>query len=278
MMSLSRTIKVAVIIPSRGLMFSETAEDILKNLKGIPHRLYFAHKLPIPECFESPTVRAMADKDITHIWMVEDDMIIPAGTLQSMLWLHKPVVTCDYPVSNKGQGAVFYDGSNAVFCGTGCTLIEKAVLTKLGQPYWRSDIRWNIANYGTHIRLIAHPNESFDNYGLHDVNFGMRLQKKHIAITVLEAVLGQRKLLALGQAGSNNGAHQIEEWTKVKKHFLNKLIKSWPVMKSGSLTSVQTPTGMVETSKPHAKRLVENGLGVYPPKTTLIIDWNGTEL
>jgi hypothetical protein len=53
--------KVAVIIPSRGLMFSKTAEEIVRNTQGVPHQKFFAHKLPIPDCFEWPTIKALKD-------------------------------------------------------------------------------------------------------------------------------------------------------------------------------------------------------------------------
>lgn len=68
--------KIGVILPSRGLIFSRTAEEILNNLKKVPHKIYFAHKRPIPECFNEPLEEALADKDITHIWFVEDDMVL----------------------------------------------------------------------------------------------------------------------------------------------------------------------------------------------------------
>jgi hypothetical protein len=61
-------IKVAVIIPSRGLMFSKTAEEIVRNTQGLPHQKFFSHKLPIPDCFEWPTIKALKDPDITHFW------------------------------------------------------------------------------------------------------------------------------------------------------------------------------------------------------------------
>ena len=51
-------VKVAVILPSRGLMFSKTAEEIINNVKGVPHKFFFSHKRPIPECFEIPTEEA----------------------------------------------------------------------------------------------------------------------------------------------------------------------------------------------------------------------------
>ena len=270
--------KVAVILPSRGLMFSETAEDILNNLKKIPHKIYFSHKQPIPECFEQPTVRALADKSITHFWFVEDDMIIPPMTLQNMLYMHEDVVSVDYPLNKKGQSSVFRDkGGNVLLCGTGCTLVKREVLEKLGFPIFRTDIKWNIQNYGSHIRITATQNNK-DGYGIHDVTFSIKLYKNNIPITIIDMPVGQRKLIKLGRAGSNNGAHEIEEWRTVKKNLLLNKIMKYPVMPVGNLVSVITPTGEINTDKKHAKKLIDQGLGTKPPKKYVVIDYNGIEL
>lgn len=267
--------RVAVIIPSRGLIFSRTAEEILNNLNNIPHKLYFAHKLPLPECFETPTEEALKDSENTHFWFVEEDMVIPSNTLQNMLFAHEDVVAIDYPVSKKGQGSVFRDqGGNVVFCGTGCLLVTRKALEAVGRPYWRSDIRWTVANYGSYLRFTAGKN-NFDNYGLHDVNFGIRLWKKGIKIRVIESTLGQRKLVALGKTGTNNGAHLIETWTKVKKDFLLKEYRSWPVMPTGELVEVTTPTGDIMVSRTHAKTLKRKGLAKPPEKKYITIDDSG---
>jgi hypothetical protein len=91
--------KVAIILPSRGLMFSRTAEEVLANHKSVPSRLFFAHKRPIPDCFEIPTLEALADEDITHLWYVEDDMALPPNILRTMLDANEMAVTADYPVT-----------------------------------------------------------------------------------------------------------------------------------------------------------------------------------
>ena len=49
---------IAVILPSRGLIFSRTADEILQNLKDIPHKIYFSHRKPIPDCFNEPVEEA----------------------------------------------------------------------------------------------------------------------------------------------------------------------------------------------------------------------------
>lgn len=264
---------IAVILPSRGLIFSRTAEEILNNLKGIDHKIFFSHRAPIPNCFEIPTHKALSDESVTHLWFVEEDMVLCPNILEEMVALDKAVVTVDYPVTKDGRGAVFSDaGGKVLFCGTGCLLIKREVFDELKAPYFRDDIRWTIKNLGDQIKITGMKADDGDGYGLHDVNFCMSLDERSIPIHVLETTVGQRKLVALGKAGTNNGAHNIEVWDKVKKGYMLEKIQSYPVQNTGALVSIVTPSGEVMVTKTHANTLVEKGLAKHPPKRHSIID------
>ena len=270
------SVKVGVIFPSRGLVFSQTADELLQNLKDIPHMIYFSHGQPIPDCFENPTNRALEDKSITHLWFVEDDMILNPTTLKDMLDMDKAVVTCDYPVNSKGRGAVFKDkGGKVLFTGTGCLLVKREVFKELKKPYFRTDVRWSVKNMGDYIKLTGANVSNIDGYGLHDVNFGINVNLRGIPIHECGTV-GQRKLIALGKAGSNDGAHKIDLWTEVKKDHLLREIMTWPITETGDLVPVLTPTGEVLCSKEHAKKLIKKGLGVKPPTRHSVIDESET--
>jgi hypothetical protein len=275
--SLNVSYKIAVILPSRGLIFSQTAEEIINNLHsaGIPYKIFFSHRKPIPECFEAPTLRALKDEAVTHLWFVEDDMVFPNNTLQQMVGMNKAVVTADYPVNKGGRGAVFRDkGKKILFCGTGCLLVKREVFDELKKPYFRTDIRWTIKNMGNHIKLTKTETGDLEGYGYHDVNFCMNLQWLNIPIHCIDTQLAQRKLVALGQAGTNNGAHQIEVWDKVVKDQLLKKVQSWPITPTGSLVEIVTPTGVVNCTPAHARKLIKKKLGKRPPKRYSTIDWN----
>lgn len=265
---------IAVILPSRGLMFSQTADEILQNVKNLPHKFYFSHRQPIPDCFEIPTNEALKDPSVTHFWFIEDDMILQPDTLQNMLDIDMAVVTADYPINKNGRGAVFSIAGQVIFTGTGCLLVKREVFDELKQPYFRTDMKWNIKNYGSFLKMTKVRDGSVDGYGLHDVNFCMSLYAKEIPIHDSGLVLGQRKLIALGKAGTNDGAHQIDTWTKVKKDHLLKTVKQWPVEKKGSLIEVSTPTGNVLVSPKHAKKLIKEGLATRLPRRKLVVDWN----
>lgn len=274
--------RVAVIIPSRGLIFSRTAEEIVKNTQGVPHKKFFAHGLPIPDCFEAPLREALKDPTFTHVWFVEDDMILPENALRNMLNLMTAdVATYDYPVAKTGQGAVFIskDGQ-VVFGGMGCTLVKREALDKLKLPYFRTDVKWRPSNFGTSVMLTAgQGTPKPDEYGMQDVNFYMKLREAGATFEVFPDILGQRKLLALGKAGSNDGAHQIEEWTKVKPHWWQKEIAKFPKMPGSKLKTVIFPSGKrMNVSKDFAKKLISDKRAELVKPTGIIIDTNGIEL
>lgn len=265
---------IGVIFPSRGLVFSRTAEELLDNLKGFPHKIYFSHRKPLPDCFELPAREALKNKAITHLWFVEDDMALKPNTLQRLLDVDKAVVTADYPINKDGRGAVFSVGGQIVFTGTGCLLVKRGVFEELRPPYFRTDFKWNIKNYGDFLKLTRVKDGSLDGYGLHDVNFCMNLYGRGIPIHKISGNLGQRKLISLGESGTNNGAHNIEVWGKVKRDHLLKQVKKWPVDPKGNLTTVTTETGEITVSKSHAKTLIKKGLATRTPRRKLVVDWN----
>lgn len=263
---------IGVILPSRGLIFSQTADEILQNLKDIPHKIYFAHGLPIPDCFEEPVKRALKDK-VTHIWMVEDDMILPPDTLKKMLDMDVACVTVDYPTVKNGGGAMFKVKGQVIFGGTGCTLINAKVFDELKKPYFRTDVCWNIKNFGDFIKIIGVPRAKVnDGYGLHDVNFFINLQRLGIPVHDGGFTLSQRKLKALGKPGSNKGAHKIEVWKKIKKDDLLKKVMSWPVEQRGNLATVLINDKEILTSHEHAEKLLKLGKAIKPPRKAVVID------
>lgn len=268
--------KIGVILPSRGLIFSRTAEEILLNLRGYKYKIFFAHKRPIPECFNEPLELALADESITHIWFVEDDMVLPSDTLNKLVDMDKAVVTADYPVNKDGRGSIFTVNKRIVFCGTGCLFVDKQVFSELKKPYFRTDVRWNMKNFGDFIKMTSYKVDA-EGYGLHDINFCMALYKLNIPIHSIKPKLAQRKLLSLGKAGSNNGAHNIEVWKKIEKDHLLKMIKSWPAEKTGKLISVETEYGMMNVTESHAKKLIDKGLAKPVPRAAIVIDWTEYE-
>lgn len=226
---------LAVILPSRGLMMSETYEELLNELKDFNYIIYWAHEKPLPDAFNEPTERALANPNVYAVLICEDDLIIPKGILKKMFAQNYPVVALDYPFKNNGDSTVLNDPNGfAYWSGTGFLLVAKQILEQFPKPIWRTDTAYDTMIKGD--TLIFWPRKLTKiAYGLHDVHFGMVLYSQGLPIKMMAKTAGQRKLVALGKKNVNNGAHKIKELTKVGRDMVIKSMdeRSIDVFKRG---------------------------------------------
>lgn len=234
--------KLGVVLPSRGLMHSETLEELLGELNsiGIDWEIFWAHELPLPECFNVPTEKALKDKDVFAILFCEDDMIIPKGILKQMFSEKYPVVALDYPFQSNGDSTCLHDPNGyAYWTGTGFLLVARQILEQMEKPIWRTDTTFDpFVDKDTIHFWPRKLNKVF--YGLHDLRFGLLLYANRIPIKVMPRTAGQRKLVKLGEKGTNNGAHQFIELTEVGRDVVSGMIDKENVdMFRGALNRVQ---------------------------------------
>lgn len=206
--------RLAVILPSRGLLFSESFEELLRELKPFDYKIFFAHAKPIPDCFNEPLEKALKDKSFTHVLFCEDDMILPKGVLKKMVKLDVPATALDYPFKNDGESTILHDPEGfALYSGTGFLLVWRVILDKMPKPIMRTDLAWDLRIQNHVLYMWPRDVSKIKTYGLHDINFGLTLWTNGLAI-VPAAPAGQRKLIALGRSGTNQGAHIIKKLTK----------------------------------------------------------------
>lgn len=216
--------KLAVIVPSRGLMFSETFEELLRELQDFHYEIFWAHGESLPDCFNKPTERALKDKDVFAILYCEDDMIIPKGALKRMFSAQYPVVALDYPFQQDGDSTVLHDPKGMAFwTGTGFMLVAKQVLQQMEKPIWRTNMTFDPFIDKDTIHFWPRKLDKVF-YGLHDLRFGLLLYSAGMPVMPMEETAGQRKLISLGKPGTNNGAHEIKELTKVGRDLVSGLI------------------------------------------------------
>lgn len=216
--------KLAVVLPSRGLMFSETLEELLRELEGFEYKIYWSHEKSLPQCFNDPTEEALRDPDVYAVLFCEDDMILPKGILKAMFAQKYPVVALDYPFQQDGDSTVLHDPQGfAYWTGTGFLLCAREVLEQLEKPIWRTDRTFDPFVDKDTIHFWPRKLEG-THYGLHDLNFGLVLYSAGLPIMTMEQTGGQRKLVKLGAKLSNNGAHEIKEITKVGRDLVSGMI------------------------------------------------------
>lgn len=208
--------KLAVVLPSRGLVYSKTVEELYSELGSIkaPFHVFWSHGLPIPDCFEKPT-QTILEGDYDYIWYVEEDMVLPKGILRELLNANVDVAACDYPVGGGKGGTVLYDPDGTpFFTGTGCMLVKTSILRRMKPPIWRDDIRWEPYVEDGFIHFRIHQREE-DIYGQQDIAFGLRLYANGHPVKVIKHTIGQREVLKRGGRGSNNGYHEIIDRTEI---------------------------------------------------------------
>lgn len=217
-------VQIAVILPSRGMSYSKTMEELLRELKNYKYKIFFSIGNTLPDCFNKPLDKVLKEKKWTHVLIVEDDMILPKGILKQMLAKQYPVVALDYPFVKDYEATVLHDpAGTALYTGTGFMLIERWVLDAMPKPIFRTDIAWDMM-ITTDNKLKCWPRDvsKAKTYGLHDVNFGITLWTNDIPIQVMNRTAGQRKLIQKGTAGINSGADKIIELTKVLRNNTTK--------------------------------------------------------
>lgn len=216
--------KLAVILPSRGLSFSKTMDELLCELKGIDYEIFFSIGRTLPDCFNIPLEEALKDKTFTHFLVVEDDMILPKGILEQMIKTGYPVVALDYPFKKDGEATTLHDPSGmALYTGTGFILIDRIILDKMPKPIFRTDTAWDMMiTKDNKLVIWARDVSKIKTYGLHDVNFGLTMWANDIPILVMRRTAGQRKLRAKGKSNTNAGADEIYEITEVLRDNTSK--------------------------------------------------------
>lgn len=213
---------LAVVLPSRGLMFSETYEELLNELQDFRYKIFWSHEKPLPDCFNDPTEEALADPEVYAVLFCEDDMIIPKGILKKMFAQNYPVVALDYPFKNDGDSTVLNDPNGfAYWSGTGFLLVAKQVLESFPKPIWRTDTAYDTMIKGDALVFWPRKLKKIA-YGLHDVHFGMVLYSQGLPVKMMAKTAGQRKLVHLGQKNVNNGAHEIKKLTRVGRDMVIK--------------------------------------------------------
>lgn len=216
--------KLAVVLPSRGLMFSQTLEELLDELEGLDYGIFWSHGNSLPRCFNEPTERALKDKSVYAVLFCEDDMIIPKGILRKMFAQQYPVVALDYPFQQNGDSTCLHDPEGMAFwTGTGFLLVAREILEQIPKPIWRTDRTFDPFIDKDTIHFWPRKLTKVF-YGLHDLNFGMVLYSAGVPVMPMEETAGQRKLIKLGDVHSNNGAHEIQTITEVGRDLVSGMI------------------------------------------------------
>ena len=186
-------LKLAVLLPCRGTVFSLAMESILREClvqTNYTIAIFFTHGMNIPEAQQNLVKRALA-WGAQATWLVEEDNYMPAGVLAELISRHTiatpwsatrrglayPVVSCSY-YDHDGCGWVVPEwGHRMAFHAFGCTLVHRTVWEAIGAPYVSRGKLIHFTASGTPYEDAT----KFYPYGGQDVKFSFDLYQRGIS-------------------------------------------------------------------------------------------------
>ncbi len=202
---------IGVICPSRGTMFSRTTESIFNNIYGKEAKLYMAHELPIPICFNYAFQKAYND-GCDYFWFVEEDMLIPDGSLDKLLELNAPVVGIDYADRRTGKSLTFKNKKGEVlYTGMGCLLVKREVMDKIPPPWFKRMVFWIVDTDDGDVDYVPKPEINATGYGTQDVVFSYEIRQLGYKINIVwDIPVGHMQLEKKGEDIVNDGTDMIK--------------------------------------------------------------------
>lgn len=190
--------EVTAVIPTRGLIFAETIISLRNN--GINNPI-IVKGLPIPDA-QNECVRIFLEEYTPYILFVEDDMKFDEGILGRMKKMDKAIVAVDYPMDN-GSSTICKKGDEILWCGLGCTLIKRGVLSAMKDNWFDTSYSWKIKSENPfELERTDNPYK----YGGLDINFCIKARELGYGITQLAGVEAEHlRCRELKKGGYNTG-------------------------------------------------------------------------
>ncbi|MCK9370922.1 hypothetical protein M0R04_13510 [Candidatus Dojkabacteria bacterium] len=206
--------KIGVVLATRGFVFTEVIQALLRELEGYEYQIHMSHNLPIPDCQNVLVEEALAD-GADYVLFVEEDVVIPEGAIDDMMMEKGDIVAIDYGVNEWSCITKYKD--EILWCGLGCTLVKREVFEGMERPYFRSD-KALLLNDWPQIKWIDAGAQA---YGGQDIYFCMQARDKGFKIKQVFGEARHLKLEGLGRPEINNGLRPVVDKPKISKH--NKL-------------------------------------------------------
>ena len=204
---------IAVLRPTRGLEFAESADSISRELEG------FAHLDPkrtwdkaIPESFNYLAEWFFNQTQASHALFVEEDVVMPVGGLQAMLALDTDIAAINYHLRIDGRISQMIRKDKLLWVSLGCTLIKYGVFEKLPRPWFSTDYAITSKSTGSSCKekiqsLEYNPRA----YAGHDAYFCFNALQAGFTIGVVPGMLCEHiSIESYGQPNVNDGCHKIK--------------------------------------------------------------------
>ena len=198
---------IAVCIPTRGIVFTEVMQGVFDNLAGRKAVLLTTTDEGLPDCMNDLAERALA-AGASHLWIVEEDTVPPAGVLDALLAADAPLVACDYPVGTS-HTCFGFDDDGLLWTGFGCTLIKASVFAQVERPWFECNMNMTIVPRDGLYYFTA-DEHTVNRRGGHDLSFCTKMKRAGLERHGLKGwECRHLKLKSWNTAPANKACHDI---------------------------------------------------------------------
>lgn len=198
-----------ICICSRGLLHSRMIESVDREVEESGLATWpreYSHDLPIPDAQNDVTARALKH-ELPYLWFVEEDIVVPKGTLQKLLDADADIAVATYKLPGGLMShKLFKQKGTLVFGGLGCTLIHSRVFKKLEEPYFRTDRGYSVGSDDS----ISKSRYEWP-YGGQDVQFFIRALEAGLKRQFVDIECDHLYVEEYGEPRTNNGCHVIKQ-------------------------------------------------------------------
>lgn len=201
---------IALLRPTRGLEFSESADSVEKALASYEHTKLRTWDKPIPDSFNA-LVRLALETSAQEFFFVEEDVVIPEDSIPILRSLALDVAAINYP--NKYDPSFisehrFADSGEICWISLGCTLVKRRVFERIPEPWFETGKAIAREHPGRKIVLVDAAQDRA--YGNQDQFFCFMAKSAGFSIGSANGILCRHlRLDSLGEPGSNKGLHNI---------------------------------------------------------------------
>ncbi len=204
--------KISVIQPTRGLVFSEAQSSLEQNLAGYDYKIYRSFNLTIPDCQNVLVEEALKDNP-DYLFFHEEDVVLPDGAIDDLVMAKSDIACIDYGVNGYSCVSKDRNTDEILWCGLGATLVKTEVFSKLAKPYFKQD--GLLLNDWPKITWIDTGAQA---YGGQDIWFCMHAREQGFKIAQVFGECRHLKLEELGRPEVNKGLHTIVDKPKISKN------------------------------------------------------------
>jgi len=165
--------KIVAAIPTRGVIVTECIGSVLRELsqRADEWGITLGTNKPIPACHNEVVAQALKD-GADYVWLVEEDVIVPEGTLKKLLEADTDIVAADVPSRHvEGLTQIAKWKGKVYWVHTGCTLIKKEVFEKLPVPWFDNTYAYEFKVEEKEVVFNKKKLKEPEEYGGQDIHF-----------------------------------------------------------------------------------------------------------